>query len=147
MHLGATVAAPCAQVCADDFRNSFAAGSRDPAGRFAGGTEMRLPTAPAGRLYAGEYRELGIKLRELARTYVFPGSKRSLLRLSRERSIAGLPTSIPKPREEAARDRQNARLDAVAASRPCDICDVNPGDQTLTVWRAGGSTPTPVGAM
>ena len=66
---------------------------------------------------------------------------------SRERSIAGLPTSIPKPREEAARDRRNARLDAVAASRPFDICDVNPGDQTLTVWRAGGSTPTPVGAM
>jgi hypothetical protein len=44
---------------------------------------MRLPTAHAGRLYAGEYRELGIKLRELARTYVFPGSKRSLLRLAR----------------------------------------------------------------
>jgi len=53
MHLGATVAAPCAQVCADDFRNSFAAGSRDAAGRFAGGTEMRLLTAHAGRLYAG----------------------------------------------------------------------------------------------
>ncbi len=59
----------------------------------------------------------------------------------------GLPTSMPKPREEAARDRRNARLDAVAASGPFGICDVNPSDQTLTVWRAGGSTPPPVGAM
>ena len=37
----------------DDFRISFAAGSRDEAGRFAGGTEMRLLVPHAGRLYAG----------------------------------------------------------------------------------------------
>jgi hypothetical protein len=48
--LGAVVAAPCAQVRADDFQISFAAGSPDAA---AGGTEMRLLTAHAGRLYAG----------------------------------------------------------------------------------------------
>jgi hypothetical protein len=51
--LGAFVAAPCAQLHADEFQVSFAAGSRDAAGRFAGGTEMRLLTAHAGRLYAG----------------------------------------------------------------------------------------------
>jgi hypothetical protein len=51
--LGAVVAAPWAQVRADDFQISFAAGSRDAAGRFAGGTEMRLLTAHSGRLYAG----------------------------------------------------------------------------------------------
>src|SRR5437660_50534 len=38
---------------ADDFQVSYAAGSRDEAGRFAGGTEMRLLVAHAGRLYAG----------------------------------------------------------------------------------------------
>ena len=42
-----------AQVRADDFQISFAAGSRDGAGRFAGGTEMRLLTAHGGRLFAG----------------------------------------------------------------------------------------------
>jgi len=31
---------------------------------------------------SADYRELGIKLRELARTSVFPGSRRSLLRLA-----------------------------------------------------------------
>jgi hypothetical protein len=51
--LGAVVAAPCAQVRAGDFQISFAAGSPDAAGHFAGGTEMRLLTAHAGRLYAG----------------------------------------------------------------------------------------------
>src|SRR5690349_11741037 len=51
--LGAVVAAPFAQVRADDFQISFAAGSPDAAGHFAGGTEMRLLTAHAGRLYAG----------------------------------------------------------------------------------------------
>ena len=51
--LGAVAAAPHAQVRADGFQISFAAGSRDAAGRFAGGTEMRLLTAHAGRLYAG----------------------------------------------------------------------------------------------
>ena len=38
---------------ADDFQISYAAGSRDEAGRFAGGTEMRLLTPHGGRLYAG----------------------------------------------------------------------------------------------
>ena len=51
--VGAAVAAPCAQVRADDYQISFVAGARDAAGRFAGGTEMRLLTAHAGRLYAG----------------------------------------------------------------------------------------------
>jgi hypothetical protein len=51
--LGIIAAASCAQVRAEDFEISFAAGSRDAAGRFAGGTEMRLLTAHAGRLYAG----------------------------------------------------------------------------------------------
>jgi hypothetical protein len=50
---GAVAAAHGAQVRADDFQISFAAGSRDAAGRFAGGTEMRLLTAHAGGLYAG----------------------------------------------------------------------------------------------
>ena len=38
---------------AEDFQVSFAAGSSDAAGRFAGGTEMRLLAAHDGRLYAG----------------------------------------------------------------------------------------------
>jgi hypothetical protein len=38
---------------ADEFQVSYAAGSRDEAGRFAGGTEMRLLTLHGGRLYAG----------------------------------------------------------------------------------------------
>jgi hypothetical protein len=38
---------------ADDFQVSYTAGSRDEAGRFAGGTEMRLLTPHEGRLYAG----------------------------------------------------------------------------------------------
>jgi len=38
---------------ADDFQVSYAAGSRDEAGRFAGGSEMRLLVAHGGRLYAG----------------------------------------------------------------------------------------------
>jgi len=46
-------AAASAQGRADDFQISFVAGSRDVAGRFAGGTEMRLRTAHAGKLYAG----------------------------------------------------------------------------------------------
>ena len=49
----AVVAAPCTQIRANNFQISFVAGSRDAAGRFAGGTEMRLLTAHAGRLYAG----------------------------------------------------------------------------------------------
>jgi hypothetical protein len=51
--MGAVVAAPCTQIRANEFQISFAAGSRDVAGRFAGGTEMRLLTAHAGSLYAG----------------------------------------------------------------------------------------------
>ncbi len=38
---------------ADPFQLSFAAGSPDAAGRFAGGTELRLLTAHDGRLFAG----------------------------------------------------------------------------------------------
>jgi hypothetical protein len=41
------------QVSAEDFRVSFVAGARDANGRFAGGTEIRLLTTHAGRLYAG----------------------------------------------------------------------------------------------
>lgn len=37
----------------DEFQLSFAAGSRDSAGRFMGGTEMRLLTGHGGKLYAG----------------------------------------------------------------------------------------------
>jgi hypothetical protein len=39
---------------ADDFQVSYAAGSRDESGRFAGGTEMRLLTPHGGRLYASD---------------------------------------------------------------------------------------------
>jgi len=46
----AIAALPCR---ADEFQVSYMAGSRDEAGRFAGGTEMRLLVAHAGRLYAG----------------------------------------------------------------------------------------------
>jgi hypothetical protein len=42
-----------AQVSADDYQISFTAGARDPAGHFAGGTELRLMVAHDGRLYAG----------------------------------------------------------------------------------------------
>src|SRR3984957_14824236 len=49
----ASAPAPRAQPRADDFQISFAAGARDAAGHFAGGTEMRLLTAHAGKLYAG----------------------------------------------------------------------------------------------
>src|SRR3954452_16928823 len=38
---------------ADDFQVSYTAGSRDEAGRFAGGTELRLLTTHEGKLYAG----------------------------------------------------------------------------------------------
>ena len=38
---------------ADDFQISYAAGGRDDAGRFMGGTELRLLTPHGGRLYAG----------------------------------------------------------------------------------------------
>jgi hypothetical protein len=38
---------------ADDFQISYAAGSRDEAGSFAGGTELRALTPHGGRLYAG----------------------------------------------------------------------------------------------
>src|SRR6266566_4996516 len=47
------IAAFAAGSRADDFQVSFAAGSRDEAGRFAGGTEIRLLVAHGGRLYAG----------------------------------------------------------------------------------------------
>ena len=60
---------------------------------------------------------------------------------SPDRSTGELPTSMPKPREKAVRDRRNARLDDVAASRAFDICDVNPGDQTLTMGRSRLALP------
>jgi len=41
------------QARADGFQISYAAGGRDDAGRFLGGTEMRLLVAHGGRLYAG----------------------------------------------------------------------------------------------
>src|SRR5580704_14554116 len=44
---------PGARLRAEDYQVSYAAGSRDQAGRFMGGTEMRLLVAHAGRLYAG----------------------------------------------------------------------------------------------
>jgi hypothetical protein len=47
------VAWPRVQVRAEEYQVSYAAGSRDPAGRFMGGTEMRLLVAHAGKLYAG----------------------------------------------------------------------------------------------
>src|SRR5712691_5474945 len=50
---GAATAAVAAECRADDFQVSYAAGSRYEAGRFAGGTEMRLLVAHGGRLYAG----------------------------------------------------------------------------------------------
>jgi hypothetical protein len=51
--VGAFAVAPLEPVHADGFQVSFEAGSRDAGGRFAGGTEMRLLVAHAGRLYAG----------------------------------------------------------------------------------------------
>jgi hypothetical protein len=50
--LGLAIAFPAA-LRADDFQMSFAAGFADPAGQFAGGTEMRVLTAHGGKLYAG----------------------------------------------------------------------------------------------
>src|SRR5580698_7411170 len=47
------VAAAEGEARADGFQVSFEAGARDAAGRFAGGTEMRLLTAHGGKLYAG----------------------------------------------------------------------------------------------
>ena len=40
-------------AAADDFQLSYIAGGRDTAGRFMGGTEMRLLVAHGGQLYAG----------------------------------------------------------------------------------------------
>jgi hypothetical protein len=40
-------------VAAQDFQPSYVAGGRDAAGRFMGGTEMRLLVAHGGRLFAG----------------------------------------------------------------------------------------------
>jgi hypothetical protein len=58
--LRAAFTAACAMAVAaaapgppDEFQVSYTAGSRDAAGRFAGGTEMRLLTAHGGKLYAG----------------------------------------------------------------------------------------------
>jgi hypothetical protein len=47
------VGALASHAAADGFQISYAAGFRDAAGRFAGGTEMRLLVAHAGRLYGG----------------------------------------------------------------------------------------------
>jgi hypothetical protein len=50
---GAAITAGASSGRADDFQISFAAGSRDEAGLFAGGTEIRVLTPHGGRLYAG----------------------------------------------------------------------------------------------
>src|SRR5215470_4271334 len=50
---GAAVASTSGSTSAADFQLSYAAGFRDAAGGFAGGTEMRLLVAHGGRLYAG----------------------------------------------------------------------------------------------
>jgi hypothetical protein len=48
------ISADCTPTTAcERFAISFLAGKHDPAGQFAGGTELRLLTAHAGRLYAG----------------------------------------------------------------------------------------------
>src|SRR6266446_5692113 len=49
----ALVSASLAQAPQGDFAVSFTAGARDDAGRFMGGTEMRVLAAHGGRLYAG----------------------------------------------------------------------------------------------
>ena len=49
----ALVSTNLAQAPQGDFAVSFTAGSRDDAGRFMGGSEMRVLAAHAGRLYAG----------------------------------------------------------------------------------------------
>ena len=46
-------AIPAAAVLAADFEVSYQPGSGDGAGRFMGGTEMRVFAAHAGKLYAG----------------------------------------------------------------------------------------------
>jgi hypothetical protein len=51
--LVATLAGYAAPACADGFQLSYVAGSRDERGSFLGGTEMRVLTAHAGRLFAG----------------------------------------------------------------------------------------------
>lgn len=48
----ATVAVSHGQIRPDNFQVSFATGARDPVGRLAGGTEMRLLLAVAGKRYA-----------------------------------------------------------------------------------------------
>jgi hypothetical protein len=50
---GTVVAIISGSTRAADFQLSYTAGFRDAAGRFAGGTEMRLLVAHGGRLYAG----------------------------------------------------------------------------------------------
>lgn len=53
-----TMPAVTARVRAATFVPSYRAGARDEADQFAGGTEMRLLAAHAGKLYAGNgYRE------------------------------------------------------------------------------------------
>ena len=55
-----------------------------------------------------------------------------LSRGSRDRSIAGPPTSTRKPRDKIARDRRDPRMDAVGAGRALDVYYDAAGDQTLT---------------
>lgn len=50
---GASVATASGHTRAADFELSYAAGFRDAAGRFAGGTELRLLVTHGSRLYAG----------------------------------------------------------------------------------------------
>jgi hypothetical protein len=51
--LGCALILGAHQAGAEDFQLSYRAGSRDPAGQYLGGTEMRLLVAHAGRLFAG----------------------------------------------------------------------------------------------
>src|SRR5713101_7528146 len=50
---GACAAASGSARGEDDFQLSFAAGSSDSAGRFTGGTELRVLAVHGGKLYAG----------------------------------------------------------------------------------------------
>ena len=55
------------------------------------------------------------------------------------RSMSGLPISTVRRRENAGRDRRDARMDAVGASRAFAIRDVAAGAQALTIsWAVEG---------
>jgi hypothetical protein len=54
---------------------------------------------------------------------------------SRDRSIAGPPTSTAGPHRGALRDRRDARVDAVGTGLAVDFHNVFAGTQTLTACR------------